>query len=309
MNSEKRHELAFDISVAICTYNRADSLARTLDSLMKLTNIESLKWELLLIDNNCSDHTKDVTMQFQKKLPIRYIFEENQGLSRARNRAIRECQSDFLLFTDDDVILTSKWLSRYDEARRHWLDTGFFGGRIKPLWENNNRPAWLVDDNMPLIGGLLVHYDLGDSDRPYEAKDPVPFGASFAIRRSVFEVLDEFCSDLGPIGKIPGRGDDAEYLERTRERGFSGTYVGSALCYHTVDLERLKLGYLYRFGIQKGLAAVQLGQVNSSLQSTRLKQLDYAIRGLVQLLKGKGDRFRQCVINMGIQEGIYQARK
>ena len=48
------------ISVAICTFNRADSLADTLEYLCRQKIDRELQWELLLIDNNCTDHTREV---------------------------------------------------------------------------------------------------------------------------------------------------------------------------------------------------------------------------------------------------------
>ena len=45
------------ITVAICTYNRAESLRRTLDSLAAMRVPENLDWEVVVVNNNCTDHT------------------------------------------------------------------------------------------------------------------------------------------------------------------------------------------------------------------------------------------------------------
>ena len=94
----------------------------------------------------------------------RYLFEAEQGLSHTRNRALREFLGDALLFTDDDVRLDEHWLQSYADILERFADCGFFGGCVKPGW-TRGKPAWLRDENMPLIGGLLVSYQLGLENR------------------------------------------------------------------------------------------------------------------------------------------------
>jgi GT2 family glycosyltransferase len=223
-------------------------------------------------------------------------------LSSARNRAIAECTSDILIFTDDDVKVSTTWLIEFIHAARSFPDASYFGGRILPYW-SNSRPGWLRDESMALISGLLLHYDLGEDNRPYTIRDPLPYGASFAIHRNLFEITESFREDLGVSGTIPGRGEEAEYLNRAANHGFSGVYVGKAVCYHRVDPQRLNLKYMYAYGIQKGIAESLINK-KEKLKGSRLVELMYAVKGIVQLTKGRGDRFRQCVINMGIQHGL-----
>jgi glycosyltransferase involved in cell wall biosynthesis len=262
--------------------------------------ISGLEWELLLIDNNSTDTTVDVARGFTDRLPLRYVFEPEQGLSAARNLAIRKYRGELLIFTDDDVVLDAGWLAAWASADAQFADAAYFGGRILPLWEGN-RPRWLVDPSMALISGLLVHYDLGDTNRLYETGDPSPFGANFALRRELIEGLESFRLDLGVKGGSSGRGEEAEYLDRARAAGARGAYVGAAACYHMQDPRRFELPYLYRYGIEKGRAEMLM---TGEGQGSRRGQATYAMKGLGQLLRGRGDRFRQCVINMGIQRGL-----
>jgi len=241
-----------------------------------------------------------VVESFKETLPVRYLFEPVQGLSAARNRALQEFKGDLLVFTDDDVVLDDSWLAAYAREVQRFPEAGYFGGRILPLW-NNDRPNWLVDPSLSLISGLLVHYDLGEQCRRYDRGDPLPFGANFALRRSVTDVLEPFRLDLGVNGGSAGRGEEAEYLGRARLSGASGAYLGSAVCYHGQDPKRFRINYMYRYGIEKGRAAALMGTSGSGRFSL---QLQFALKGMVQLLKGRGDRFRQCVINMGIQRGL-----
>jgi glycosyltransferase involved in cell wall biosynthesis len=258
----------------------------------------------LLIDNNSSDATAQVAERFKSKLPLRYVFEGVQGLSAARNRALKEFIGDLLAFTDDDVVLDQHWLAAYCRAAHEFSDAAYFGGRILPLWEGD-KPRWLADPGLSLISGLLVYYDMGDQDRWLTESDALPFGASFAIRRHLAHQLPVFRTDLGVSGGSLGRGEEADYLQRARNRGERGSYVGQAICYHVQSSHRFRIPYLFRYGISKGQAEALM-----SLQprASRARQLEFLVRGLWQLLKGRGDRFRQCVINMGIQEGILRSR-
>jgi glycosyltransferase involved in cell wall biosynthesis len=124
------------VSVAICTYNRAASLHRVLRSMSRMSVSEGLSWELLVVDNNSDDDTRETALEFRGVLPLRYVFEPVQGLSSARNRALAEYEGDLLVFVDDDVIVHRNWLKAYASAVRHFSAADYFGGRILPLWDD-----------------------------------------------------------------------------------------------------------------------------------------------------------------------------
>ncbi len=290
-----------DLTVAICTYNRADSLADTLAHLCELIGSAQLDWELFLIDNNCRDHTRQVAERFAERLPLRYLLEPQQGLSHGRNRALQEAQGELLVYTDDDIRPAAGWLSAYAAARHAHPEAEYFGGPIVPWWPQG-KPGWVRDINMPLLGGLFGTYDLGGEARAYSAADMHPFGANFALRRSLFERLGPFRTDLGAMGSVPGRGEEAEYFQRARAAGAGGVYLPEAAVQHRVDAGHLSLGYLYRYGEQKGIASRKIH--GGGAAPGRFADGVYLAKGLWQLLKGRGDRFRQCVINMGIVRGL-----
>ena len=77
-----------DISVVICTYNRSRDLDNVLKSLALQQVPDDLIWEIVVVDNNSKDDTKDVVEDFKltTPIPVTYSSEEKQGLSHARNR-------------------------------------------------------------------------------------------------------------------------------------------------------------------------------------------------------------------------------
>jgi glucosyl-dolichyl phosphate glucuronosyltransferase len=290
---------SFITSVCICTYNRANSLAKTLKSLCAASRPKA-PWELLVIDNNSKDHTAAVARQFEDQLPLRYVFEGQQGLSSARNRAMDEFRGDVLVFTDDDVRVAPGWLAAYESAIRAFPEAGYFGGRILPDW-NGPKPRWLREPCLSSIDGVLVWFDHGAETRLFREGEPTPFGASFGLRRSLAEQTGKFRLDLGCNGGSVGRGEETDILLKARRLGAAGVYAGEALCWHFTDPRRLSLRSFYQYGVEGGKS--HKAMTGNSNTGSRLRAGLHVARGAVQLLKGRGDRFRQCILNAGIEMG------
>ena len=89
-------------TVVLCTYNRCEGLALTLDGMTQL-DLAGRPWELVVVDNGSDDATGEVTERFANRLPLRRVVEHERGLSAARNRGLAEAQADLVVFTDDDV--------------------------------------------------------------------------------------------------------------------------------------------------------------------------------------------------------------
>ena len=72
------------LTVAICTWNRSQSLQHTLEGFAQIAIPSETDWELLVVNNNCTDRTDEVIRVFEGRLPVRRIFEKRPGLSNAR---------------------------------------------------------------------------------------------------------------------------------------------------------------------------------------------------------------------------------
>jgi glycosyltransferase involved in cell wall biosynthesis len=92
------------LSIAICTL-----LERTLDSIVRATQ-PTAGWELIVVNNNCTDGTEAMLERFAARLPLKRVFEAAPGLSNARNAAIKVASGDYLIWTDDDVLVGTDWL-------------------------------------------------------------------------------------------------------------------------------------------------------------------------------------------------------
>ena len=91
-------------SIIIPTYNYAQYLPRALDSVLAQQGDD---YELVIVDDGSRDGTADIVQAFIHRFPtkIRYFFQENRGLSAARNRGTSLSNGDYLLFLDADDAL------------------------------------------------------------------------------------------------------------------------------------------------------------------------------------------------------------
>lgn len=87
------------ISIIIPTFNRAHTLPKAIESVL---NQSANNWELIIIDDGSTDNTKEVLGDFVKDDKIKYYFQNNAGVSAARNRGVELSKGDYLIFLDSD---------------------------------------------------------------------------------------------------------------------------------------------------------------------------------------------------------------
>jgi glycosyltransferase involved in cell wall biosynthesis len=296
-----------NVSVIVCTYNRSAVLADTLESFLHLRVPEGVSWELLVVDNNSKDRTREVVEGFAGRLPLRYLFEPRQGKTCALNLALRAAKGNLLLFTDDDVRLDPDWLAAFVEAAHAFPDAGWFGGRIIPWWPGG-RPSWLRDECIPALSGYFGLYDLGAEPRRYAPADDPPAGAGMAARRGTFDRVGGYREDLGPRGERKGTNDDSELINRARAAGIPGAYAPAAVCSHLVPDDRLSLGWFIKYGIAKGENQVR-AEGPAGPPGSLWRLVSQAVRAVPQALRGRGDRVRICCLNVGMEWGRLRARR
>ena len=93
------------ISIIICCYNSEWIIARCLDALKQQRFSTPLEWEIIVVDNACTDETTTIVGRYLKELPLRIVFEPEPGLLNARKRGISVAKYQYSIFCDDDNIL------------------------------------------------------------------------------------------------------------------------------------------------------------------------------------------------------------
>jgi glycosyltransferase involved in cell wall biosynthesis len=254
------------ITVILCTYNRCQTLATALGSITASTLPHSVDWEVIVVDNNSRDETRDVVEDFCRRYPgrLRYLLEPRQGKSYALNTGIREAQGDVLAFVDDDVTVEPTWLGNLtsDLHNSEWAGAG---GRIILQWPPKI-PRWLS------VEGPLTRHGFPGFDQGREAKQLIgpPFGTNMAFRKEMFEKHGMFRTDLGPTPASEIRGEDTEFGRRLIAAGERLRYEPSAIVYHPVPENRINKKHLLKWWYDNGRADAREFQVGAVQEFCRL---------------------------------------
>lgn len=228
------------VTVAICTWNRAALLEQTLEGMAHLEVPEDVTWELLVVDNNSTDGTRGVVSAFSDRLPVRHLFEPTPGKSHALNLATHEASGEYILWTDDDVLVESSWLGAYVGSFRRHPNAGFFGGNIRP-WFAQGPPEWLRR-GFDLVSAAFATIDCGTEERRI-VPEHVPFGANMAVRTSEQRAF-AYDPALGPRPGSGMRGEETTLIRQMLAQGVEGWWVPDAIVQHHVPAERQSVEYL-----------------------------------------------------------------
>lgn len=116
-------------SIIVPTYNRAEFLPRCIKSVYRQTFSD---WELLIIDDGSTDHTKDLVAEHTRKdNRVKYFYQTNQRVSAARNLGLKNAAGNYLCFLDSDDEYEANHLQFfYEELSKKnfsevFLSTGF----------------------------------------------------------------------------------------------------------------------------------------------------------------------------------------
>jgi len=240
-------------TIVVATRKRADSLRRTLASLVEQVNDRG-NWHAIIVDNAGDHATERVVEAFRDRIDVRYIIETTPGQNAARNRALQEPLGELVIFTDDDTPADANWLATLGTTAHANPDADFFGGKIIPVWPTPERP-WHADAWFASFA--FADQDLGDNIRDYGGC--FPSSPNMAIRRRVFDSGICFDDGIGPIGSRRISGSEAELFSRLIAAGRRGVYNPRAVIYHQISERMLESSYLRKrcFAMGMGMAVWQ----------------------------------------------------
>ena len=228
-NSEKTLPL---ITVVVCTRNRVESLELCLSSLL---NLEYPNVEIIIIDNAPADYsTKNFVKNFSSE--IIYISEPIQGLSWARNRAIKESSGEIIAFTDDDVVVDKLWLNEITNVFLKEPDTMAVTGLVVP-YELETYSQQLFE----IYGGFgrgferktyqWAPFNKEKASKYFGGTGKCGTGANMAFRKKIFNEIGFFNPALG-VGTPTNGGEDLEFFFRVIKAGFPLVYEPNAVVRH-----------------------------------------------------------------------------
>jgi glycosyltransferase involved in cell wall biosynthesis len=245
-----------DISVIICTYNRAEILRETLSSFMLMQRPADLQCEVIIVDNNSNDNTSAVSDEFCRRNPelFRYLSEPMQGLSFARNAGIRSSSAGLIAFVDDDIYFDQGWLLEMLDLFRT-TDAMGAGGKSIPLFEGGT-PSWISTKVLSLYGST----NSGDAVKRMIFPDH-PFGLNMVFRREVFERIGLFNVTLGRIKKSLLSNEEYELFYRIDRGRLPVFYTPLAIIHHRIPESRTRKSWVLRRYYYQGLSDMVFAQI------------------------------------------------
>jgi GT2 family glycosyltransferase len=195
------------VSVVVCSYNGAATLEQCLDSLLHL---EYPDYEIILVDDGSTDHTRQIAAKFPQ---VRTIHQENCGLSAARNAGLWAATGSIVAYTDSDCFADPHWLSHLVEGL---LDSGAAGVGGPNLSPDDGAVASCV----AVSPGQPTHVLESDS-----LAEHIP-GCNMAFEREALLRINGFHPQYRKAG------DDVDACWRLQEAGMWLTFAPGAFVWH-----------------------------------------------------------------------------
>lgn len=233
-----------EISCIVCTYNRQDFIVRCLEALSR-QSLDPRRYEIIVVDNRSKDNTPQLIQNFTEAHPalqIAYVYEENQGLSYARNRGAKVAKADFLTYIDDDAVADPHLLEEILRMFTAHPFAGCIGGRIE-LALPKEMPWWYFD----AFVGYFSGFDLRTATitRISEVWQ-LPYGANFSVAKKVLEEMGGFSVHLGRKGDDFSGGEETELAYRIAAQGYDLYYDPHAVVTHHVKKDRMTVKHMIR---------------------------------------------------------------
>ena len=236
-----------DFTVAIPTYNGAKRIGEVLDKLRAQVNVESLNWEILIIDNNSQDNTAQIIQAYQANwlhpYALKYYQETKQGAGFARERAVQEANSPLIGFLDDDNLPALNWVGAAYDFCQQYPQAGAISSRVKALWEGDT-PV-----HLERILPFLAINERGFQPLLYHPQSRLlPPSAGLVVRKSAWlESVPEHCILRGRVTGKMLTSEDLEVLAYIQKTPWEIWYNPSMEIEHKIPNWRLQRDYLIPF--------------------------------------------------------------
>lgn len=287
------------LTVAFCTYGRADRLDRLVAALRAQDC--PVPFDILAVNNNSPDNTLAVLahLQGQPGAPLRVVTERMPGIVPARNRALEESlDRDMLVFLDDDELPQPSFLdAAYDAIVNEGAQC--VGGRIEIDFSPYDRPDWLDDE----VAGFLGRLDHGASALWIKDDKTPVWSGNTAYAMSLFRALATLRFDprYNREGNLAGGGEDAMMLRALLAQGAKIRYRPDMAVLHAVDRWKLRRRYFLQLHYRAGVRQAQFSLPDFpaawfGLPPFLARQfLDHAGKTLMRLFSGKSGQLRQAM--------------
>ncbi|HEU4469984.1 MAG TPA: glycosyltransferase [Flavisolibacter sp.] len=279
-----------DISVVICSYNRADYIIGAVESLYVQT-LDKTRFEVLVVDNNSVDNTGELVQAYMAEHPgfhLGYLTESRQGASFARNTGASFAKAPLLCFMDDDAIAEPEYLERILAFFSGNQEAAGLGGRIIPRYIPSE-PAWMSH----FVSSLVGNFDYSPTLVPFK-EGKYPLESNMIVRKADFDAIGGFNTNLpGVKGTLRIGGEGKDFFLRLQGLNKTIWYDPDVIVHHVVEVKKLTPHYMYRVasGIGRGervrTLAIGRGAFVKKFLEYLYKLAGSVVLGLVYALKGR----------------------
>ena len=258
--SENQIYLNKKLTICVCTYNNYAILKSCLHYLSeKLQNSTAEDYDVLVLDNTIeeklppfNDSTfSEIIKKCENEPNFKYIHEETEGLSGARNRCVELANTDLIHFIDDDSLAHPNFVTETLNCFNKYKELHVLGGKTLANWGDYGRPPWLGENLL----GLLSMLDLGNEEIPFNELPPNKqwfVGANICFTKESILKYGGFDTSLGRKGTTNSLlgGEENELLHKISKENLA-IYCPSVVVDHLVSRDRLDQSwFLKRIGWQ-----------------------------------------------------------
>lgn len=245
------------VSIVIGTRNRAEKLVECVTRSLKQDYPSPV--EIIVVDNGAADSSTEdaVTRHFGTEDRVRYIKEPRPGLSRARNRGLREARYPITAFLSDDIRVEPVWLRAVARGFARDPDVWMVAGFCPPMYLDN-RETQLFESSMSWgsrqgFEPVVYSFDLAtDPVHPYRVAN-FANGSNMICRTEEFLALGGFDEALGPGTPARG-GEDLDAPVRILAAGGKVAFEPAVIGWHADRYDDRPFGqHMYTYGL--GLTA------------------------------------------------------
>ena len=261
-----------DISIVICTCNRAAMITQAVQSLLQQESGGKFAYEVLVIDDGSTDDTGAVVQRLidQKQHDnLRYIYKPGGGVADARNFGVKAARGEWIAFFDDDQIAEPQWLSELHRIAQE-KNAKCVGGSLSLLLPDN-----LTLELGPKSRSVLGERSLGSEIRKYDY-DSGPGTGNVFFHKKLFEQVNGFDTSMREGA------EDTDFFARIQAAGHDIWYAPNAHAHHIIPESRANPDFLHWVTTKSGVAWARIQYKRHGLRQLVLTSLTRVLVALVR---------------------------
>lgn len=206
------------VSVVIPTYNRTESLLRTLHSLSRQT-YPADRFEVIVVDDGSSDGTMVALQEVRYSYRLRCLRQPHLGVGAARSIGSDDASGELLLYLDDDMIVEADALAEHVSAHASYPGA-VIKGQVVLVLDDPNSVFAAIHSGMP---DLTLSKNMELQPISYQQV----FAGHFSIHRRDMLGVGGWCSEPRGYGF-----QDLEFMYRCKKAGLTMLCAPRAVTYH-----------------------------------------------------------------------------